>query len=65
MRKGVSGYVITIVITLVLAVIGLTLLWIFLQNTVKGGESFANDVTRGICQSLRKLGIFSSVFGEC
>lgn len=63
--KGVSGHVLVIIISLIVAMIGLVLLWIFLQNAAKGGEGFASDVAKSICELLKnKLGILG-VGGGC
>lgn len=65
MKKGISGHVLVIVISLIVAMIGLVLLWIFLQNTAKGGEVFASDIARSICELLKsRLGILG-VGGGC
>ncbi|MCD6226616.1 MAG: hypothetical protein J7J93_02380 [Candidatus Aenigmarchaeota archaeon] len=48
MKKGISGHTLVIIISLIVAIIGLTLLWIFLSQTEKEGESFAAKLIESI-----------------
>lgn len=58
--KGLSEYVLTIVISLIVAMIGLALLWVFLQNAAKGGQTFASDIIKEICN---KIGLLKYIVG--
>ncbi|MCX8178786.1 MAG: hypothetical protein N3D75_03085 [Candidatus Aenigmarchaeota archaeon] len=51
MKKGLNGYIIAFVITLILAAIGITLVWVFLKNTTEGASLFSQEVFQKICSS--------------
>jgi len=50
--KGMSSYVITLVIVLVVAAIGLVLFWLFIKNTTEGAKTFSENVIDSICNSI-------------
>ncbi|MEM5776893.1 MAG: hypothetical protein QXJ06_00400 [Candidatus Aenigmatarchaeota archaeon] len=53
--KGLSGYIISLVITLVLAAIGLVIFWLFLKNVSSGAKDFADKLLDNLCQSIGVL----------
>lgn len=58
-KKGISGHVLVIVITIIAGMIGLILLWVFLKNASTGGAEFAKEVAKSICESIKSaIGIF-------
>jgi len=44
MKKGVSGHTLVIVISLIVAMIGLVILWLFVWNTEQEGENFITEI---------------------
>lgn len=55
MKKGLSGYIIAFVITLILAAIGITIVWIFLKNTTEGATNFGQEIFQKICSSSKLI----------
>lgn len=55
--KGLSSYILALVITLILASIGLVLFWIFLRNTTEGAKSFSDEIIESLCNSIAILKI--------
>jgi flagellar basal body-associated protein FliL len=58
--KGLSGYILALLITLILAAIGLVIFWIFLKNTTAGAKTFSEQVMQSLCNS---LGILKNLIG--
>jgi type II secretory pathway component PulJ len=50
--KGLSGYILALVIALILAALGLVIFWVFLKNTATGAQSFSEQVIQTLCNSL-------------
>lgn len=50
--KGLSGYILALVITLVLAALGLVIFWVFLRNVNEGAKTFSEQVIQSLCNSL-------------
>lgn len=44
MRKGISGHTLVIVISLIIALLGFLILWLFLKETASGGITFAEQI---------------------
>ncbi|MEM2175222.1 MAG: hypothetical protein QXI58_06345 [Candidatus Micrarchaeia archaeon] len=57
--KGLSGYVLTIVIALILASIGLVIYWVFLRNVSEGSKAFSEQIIQEIC----KVALLKTVLG--
>ncbi len=55
MRKGISGHTVVIVISLLIAVIGLFIFWFFLTNISETGKSFAEEMGRALCEAMKKI----------
>lgn len=53
--KGLSGYVLAIVITLILAALGLVIFWLFLRNTTEGAKTFSEQIIDSLCNSIGTL----------
>jgi hypothetical protein len=53
MRKGISGHTLVIVISIIVAMIGLVLFWIFLTHTTESGISFGKEIACKICEAIR------------
>ncbi len=65
MKKGISGHTLVIVISLIVAMLGLVLLWIFLNNATEGGKKFVDEVGCKLCESMQgTLGVIG-VFMDC
>ncbi|MBU5690166.1 MAG: hypothetical protein QXM68_03555 [Candidatus Aenigmatarchaeota archaeon] len=58
--KGISGYIIAFVITIILASLGIVLIWVFLKNTASNATIFSKETVDSICRS---LGVISSLLG--
>jgi len=58
--KGLSGYILALVITLVLAALGLVIFWVFLKNTAEGAKTFSEQLMDSLCDS---LGIVKGLIG--
>ena len=54
MRKGVTGYQLTVIITIIIAVVIIALAWIFLKSGSEGAldlfEKFTTSFTSAICR---------------
>jgi len=58
--KGLSDYILALVIALILAALGLVIFWVFLKNTTEGAKPFVDQAIESICNS---LGIVKSLIG--
>jgi hypothetical protein len=60
MNKGVTGYQLVIIITIILGIAFLALAWVFMKSTVSETgnvfEYFVNEFRSKICQSMGTLG---------
>jgi len=50
--KGLSGYILALVIALILAALGLVIFWVFLKNATAGAQSFSEQVIQTLCNSI-------------
>ncbi|MBU5688651.1 MAG: hypothetical protein KQA41_00270 [Candidatus Aenigmarchaeota archaeon] len=60
MKKGLSGFILAILITLIVALIASVIFWIFLRNTTEGAKTFSEQIYTQICES---LGILKGLMG--
>lgn len=66
MSKGVTGKVLTIIITIVIALFVLVLLWIILNNLTGLLTRGVSDVMISIkCSFCEKIGLFKKLGGMC
>ncbi len=65
MRKGIQGHIMTIVVSLIVAMLGLVLLWIFFSNASESGAKFAKDVSCGICKSVQSAAGIAGIVMNC
>lgn len=48
MKKGLEGHSLVILMTLIVAMIGLVLLWMFVFSTQKEGANYVKDFVSGL-----------------
>ena len=65
LKRGVTGYQLVIIITIILGIAFLALAWIFMKTTVSESgnvfEHFVNEFRSKICQS---MGVFGQTLGK-
>lgn len=52
-HKGISGYTLVIVIALIIAILGLTVFWLFISHTMEGVKNFIKRVSCKMCMGMR------------
>jgi len=66
MKKGVVGKVLTTIITLVLAIFGLVVLWLFLSGSVKHISTVIDKILKGMmCWVCNLMGWGARIMPGC
>jgi ABC-type transport system involved in multi-copper enzyme maturation permease subunit len=66
MSKGVTGKVVTVIISIILALFALIVLWIVFTKLMNGITGGIPDIIFNIkCSFCDKLGIFNKIGGMC
>jgi len=69
-KRGVTGYQLVIIITIILGIAFLALAWVFMKTSVSMSgdvfEHFVNEFRSKICQSMGFFGeLLGKLFGAC
>lgn len=65
MRKGISGHTLVVIISIIVAMLGLILFWLFLSQTTTKGLEFARDISKALCDTLKNIVPGGGIFINC
>ncbi len=65
MKKGMSGHTLVIVITLIVALLGIVILTMFVFDTAKGGAELSQKISEAVCQMFKGASGMVGWFIDC